>query len=125
MYKVVFLPDAEKSLKQLDTTVQKELLLLTRQLNTLILSFRLGRNLSLNSFCYAARSPTSEDDGLRYFVAALIKSTILRKTQIWLSIILSNHCLMIYATPLMFPFLTLCEFTEMGYGVAFAIRNGE
>ena len=46
--------------------------LLTRQLNTLILSFRLVRNLSLNSICYAVRSPTSEYDGLRYFVAELI-----------------------------------------------------
>jgi len=49
-------------------------LLLTRQLNTLILSFRLVRNLSLNSICYTVRSPTSEDDGLRYFVAELIDS---------------------------------------------------
>jgi len=46
--------------------------LVTRQLNTLILLFRLGRNLSLNSFCNAVRSPTSEDDGLRYFVAELL-----------------------------------------------------
>jgi len=29
-------------------------------------------NLSLNSICCAVRSPTSEDDGLRYFVAELI-----------------------------------------------------
>jgi hypothetical protein len=33
---------------------------------------RLMENLSLNSICYAVRSPTSEDDGVRYFVAGLI-----------------------------------------------------
>jgi hypothetical protein len=44
-----------------------------RQSNTRILSFRLVRNLSLLSMYDAVRSPTSEDDGLRYFVAGLIE----------------------------------------------------
>ena len=49
-------------------------LLLTRQTNTEIMSFRLVRNLSLFPIRSAVRSPTSGDDGLLYLLARLIVS---------------------------------------------------